>query len=50
MGLGTECKEETPRMENISIESFGRKKLCYLVEENCVFIYIYLWDLAITEL
>jgi hypothetical protein len=37
MGLGTACKEETSRMKNVLIKSFGGKKLCLWVEENCVF-------------
>jgi hypothetical protein len=28
MGLGTACKEETSRMKNVQIESFGGNKLC----------------------
>jgi hypothetical protein len=37
MGLGTACKEETSRIKNVLIQSSGGKKLCLLVEENCVF-------------
>jgi hypothetical protein len=37
MGLGTACEERILRMKNDSIESFGGKKLCHCVEENCVF-------------
>jgi hypothetical protein len=36
MGLGTVCKEETSGMRNVSIEIFRGKKLCLLVEENCI--------------
>jgi hypothetical protein len=35
MGLGTAGKGETSRM-NVSIESFGGKKSCLWVEENCI--------------
>jgi hypothetical protein len=45
MGLGTAYKAETSKIENVSIKSSGRKKLCLWVEENCVFtekfIYMY---------
>jgi hypothetical protein len=37
MGLGTACKDETLRMNNVSIVSSGGRKLRLWVEENCVF-------------
>jgi hypothetical protein len=36
MGFQTVCKEEISRMKNVSIESFGGKKLCLRVEESCI--------------
>jgi hypothetical protein len=51
MGLRTECKEETLRIEDVSIVSSGGRKLCLWVEENCVptdkFIYIYICVCAV---
>jgi hypothetical protein len=37
MGLGTACKEETSKVKNVSIESFGGKELCFGVKGNWVF-------------
>jgi hypothetical protein len=37
MGLGTAYREETLRMNNVLIKSFGGNKLCLWVEENCIF-------------
>jgi hypothetical protein len=47
MGLKAACKEETLRMKNVSILSSGGRKLCILVDENCVhtekFLYRYIY-------
>jgi hypothetical protein len=37
LGLGTEYKDVTIRMNSVSIQSSGGKKLCLWIEENCVF-------------
>jgi hypothetical protein len=37
VGLGTACKGETLKMENVSIESSGGRKVCLWVEKNCIF-------------
>jgi hypothetical protein len=44
MGLRTARKEETSRLENISIESSGRNKLYLWVEVNCVFTGKFLYN------
>jgi hypothetical protein len=35
--LGTERKDVTLRMKNVSIQRSDEKKLCLGIEENCVF-------------
>jgi hypothetical protein len=37
MGIGAACKEETSRMNNISIESSGGKECCLWIESICAF-------------
>jgi hypothetical protein len=37
MELGRVCREETSKMGNVAIDSFGGNILCLWVEENCVF-------------
>jgi hypothetical protein len=44
MGLGTACKGETSRMKNVSIESYGAKKIMSRLRKTVLtekFIYIY---------